>query len=453
MNKIRSINPYHNEILAEVSYHGKGELEAIISSAHVAFKNSRNVTVEQRCQWIESLAIQLMKGHDKHAKLISEEMGKPITESRAEVEKCAWLCRHYAEKAPEYLEKRIIQTDADYSAVHYEALGAVLGVMPWNFPYWQAFRFFVPAILAGNATLLKHASNVPQCALAIKECFDSSDIPNDLFQVLMISGKDVGKYIAHDLIQGVSLTGSEPAGSSVAEIAGKEIKPSLLELGGNNSMIICADAEIEKAVDLAVSGRYQNSGQSCIAAKRILVVESLYEDFLSGFVDRVKNLKVGDPLEESTEIGVLAREDLALKLDRQVNKSLSMGAKLICGGDQKGAFYSPTVITNVTEDMPLFLEETFGPVAAITRVASFEEAIKLSNKSRFGLGVSIVSGDAGQVLKSADQFEEGAVFINSIVKSDPRLPFGGVKKSGYGRELSMEGILHFTNKKTVYVSN
>ncbi|MGB6083262.1 NAD-dependent succinate-semialdehyde dehydrogenase [Moheibacter sp.] len=410
--------------------------------------NYRNRPVDK----IRKVGEILLKNKQEYARVISEEMGKPVFESIAEIEKSALNCEFYAEHADEFLKDRKYSTERYEATVRYEPLGVILGVMPWNFPFWQVFRFAVPTILAGNTIVVKHASNVPKSAQIIEEIFLEAGFEEGFYFNLSLESKYIQTIIEHPFIKAVSLTGSEKAGSSVASIAGKEIKKSVLELGGSNAFIIMDDADLDKIIDKAINARYRNAGQSCIAAKRFLVQEGIYEEFLTKFTPKVKALKMGDPFDESTEIGPLARIDLAEELEEQVNKSVEMGAKILVGGKRKDAFYEPTILTEVTSEMPVFKEETFGPVAVVSKIKTFEEAVELSNLTTFGLGVSICSVNVDKYTDKAHLFDEGAVFFNELVRSDPKLPFGGVKKSGFGRELSEDGIREFVNTKTIVVS-
>ena len=409
-------------------------------------------TLEHRISFLPKLAKTLSENKQQYAECITNEMHKPITQAIAEVEKCALLCTYYYENATQFLATKHIKTDASESFVTYEPLGIVLGVMPWNFPFWQVFRFVVPSLTSGNTVVIKHASNVPKSAKLIQTIFEDAGFPKGCYQDLPIPSAEVAQIIANPIIKAVSLTGSEQAGIAVATEAGKHLKKCVLELGGNNAFIVLDDANLEKAVAIAVNARMQNAGQSCIASKRFLVHENIEEAFVSQLKTAVQKLKTGNPLDKTTEIGALAREDLAEELEIQVRKSIEMGAKLVCGGKRTDAFYEPTILTNVSVKMPVFKEETFGPVVAITTFKTLEEAIELSNTSEFGLGVSVFTQDIETIKKHISSFNEGAVFINEMVKSDPRLPFGGVKKSGYGRELSEDGIREFVNVKTVVIN-
>ena len=412
----------------------------------------KQLSIKNRISFLPQLAKLLLENKQEYATCITTEMHKPISQAIAEVEKCALLCNYYYENAETFLATKNIKTEASESFVTYEPLGVILGVMPWNFPFWQVFRFAVPTIIAGNTVVVKHASNVPKSAELIQEIFEQAGFPKGCYQDLPIPSSEVANVISNPFIKAVSLTGSEQAGIAVATEAGKHLKKCVLELGGSNAFIILEDANLEKAVAIAVNARMQNAGQSCIAAKRFLVHENIATDFISRFTKAVQELKTGDALDLNTQIGSLARVDLAEELELQVQKSIQMGAKLILGGNRKGAFYEPTILTKVTTGMPIFNEETFGSVAVIVSFKTVDEAIKLSNQSDFGLGVSIFTQDIDFIKTKISDFNEGAVFINEMVKSDPRLPFGGIKKSGYGRELSEDGIKEFVNVKTVVIN-
>ena len=412
----------------------------------------RNLSIQTRISFLPQLAKLLLENKEEYATCITTEMHKPISQAIAEVEKCALLCNYYYENAESFLAIKSIKTDASESFVAYEPLGVILGVMPWNFPFWQVFRFAVPTLIAGNTVVVKHASNVPKSAELIQSFFEQAGFPKGCYQDLPIPSSEVAKVIANPIIKAVSLTGSEQAGVAVATEAGKHLKKCVLELGGNNAFIVLEDANLEKAVATAVNARMQNAGQSCIAAKRFFIQENIAAEFIAQFKVAIQNLKTGNSLAIETQIGSLARLDLAEELEVQVQKSVQMGAKLIIGGNRKGAFYEPTILTEVTTEMPIFKEETFGPVAAITIFKTIDDAIELSNQSEFGLGVSIFTQDIDFIKTKISAFNEGAVFVNEMVKSDPRLPFGGIKKSGYGRELAIEGIKEFVNIKTVVIN-
>jgi succinate-semialdehyde dehydrogenase/glutarate-semialdehyde dehydrogenase len=410
---------------------------------------SRTAPLREAAQILES-------EKEGHASLMALEMGKPIGDGRAEIEKCAWLCRHYANYAAEMLTAEDIPTDAQRSYVVFTPLGVILGVMPWNYPFWQVFRFAVPAMAAGNAALLKHASNVPGCALAIQAVMDKAGFPDDLFQSLQIPSEQVQQVIDHRKVKGVALTGSKAAGQAVAARAGHRIKPSVIELGGSDPYIVLANADLDLTVDACVAGRLLNSGQSCIAAKRFIVEEAVRQDFEQRLVKKMQSVRMGDPLEEETEIGPLAGSGFRDTLHQQVRKSIDGGARLLLGGEipeGRGFFYPLTVLTDVGPGMPVFDEETFGPVAAVIPAADESEAVRLANDTDFGLGAAVFTRDVGRGERiAAEKLDAGCCFVNAFVKSDPRLPFGGIKQSGYGRELSHYGIKAFVNIKTVYVA-
>lgn len=426
---------------------------AKINTAAEAFQQWKKTALSERISHIRQVKTKLLENKQHYAEWISKEMGKPITQSIAEVEKCGLLCDYYIENAIPFLQGRKITTEATESYVTYEPLGVLLGVMPWNFPFWQVFRFAIPSILAGNTIVLKHASNVPKTAQLIETLCNDSGLPKGVYQNLPISSKEVAEVIANPHIKAVSLTGSENAGIAVATEAAKHLKKSVLELGGSNAFIVCEDADLEKAVSTAVNARMQNAGQSCIAGKRFLIQEPIFETFLEKYKIALRQLKTGDPMDPSTQIGPMARVDLAQEVEEQVQKSVAMGATLAFGGKRNEAYFDPTIVTNITKDMPVFNEEVFGPIAALLSFKTLDEAIAISNKSRFGLGVSVFTQNIELIKTRISDFEEGAVFINEMVKSDPRLPFGGIKKSGYGRELSEEGIHEFVNIKTVLIQH
>lgn len=420
-----------------------------VELANKVFQHNKNNYQNRPKDKIRKVGEILLKRKDEFAKVISSEMGKPVYESLAEIEKSALNCEFYADNCDEFLKDKFYSTERYDAIVRNEPLGVILGIMPWNFPFWQVFRFAIPTILAGNTIVVKHASNVPQSAQLIEDIFLEAGFDTGTYLNLSLRSDDVKSIIENPLIKAVSLTGSEKAGSSVASIAGKNIKKSVLELGGSNAFIVMNDADLDNTMDKAINARFRNAGQSCIAAKRYLIQEGIYDEFLKRFVERTKALKMGDPFDPETQIGPLAREDLAIELEKQVNDSIEMGAELIIGGKRNGAFYEPTILTNVTSEMPVFIEETFGPVAALKKFKTYDEAIKLSNETTFGLGVSILGKNVELYAEKAHLFEEGAVFFNQLVRSDPKLPFGGVKNSGYGRELSIDGIHEFVNVKTI----
>lgn len=410
-------------------------------------------TIVERCELLQNVSELLLDRKEEYAKLISMEMGKPISQSIAEIEKCAWACDFYAFNAEDLLADEIIETDTEESFISYDPLGCILAVMPWNYPFWQVIRFAAPTLTAGNTGILKHAQNVPGCSMALAQLFLDAGYPKGCFQAILAGHGEIEELIANDGIKAVTLTGSEKAGKGIAQAAGKNLKKTVLELGGNNACIVFEDANLDKYLDTMVQARMQNTGQSCIAAKRFIVCPEIYDEFLERFVGATKKLNAGNPMDKDTYIGVLARPDLADTLKEQVDKSLEKGAKLIVGNEKDGAFFEPTILTKVTPGMPAFDEETFGPVAAIIKAENRKHAIELANNSRYGLGSMLFTEDIEGALELIPEISDGAFFINDMVKSDPRLPFGGTKASGYGRELSREGILAFVNKKTVYIKN
>ncbi len=451
---MKSINPATEEVIREYPEHDPGEAQRRLTQAEQAFHQWRRTPFSHRSDLLKQTAENLRRDIDEHARLMTAEMGKPIAESEAEVQKCAWVCDYFAENAERFLAPESIPSDAVHSFVRYDPLGAVLAVMPWNFPYWQVFRFAAPTLMAGNVALLKHASNVPGCALAIERVFRDAGIPDGVFTTLLISSALVNDVIKSPVVRAVTLTGSEPAGVAVASQAGAVIKKSVLELGGSDPFVVLADADIEAAAEAAVIGRTLNTGQSCIAAKRFIVEQPIAEQFEQAFAGKMANLKVGDPMDRANNLGPLARADLVDDLHDQVERSIQAGATLLTGGQRlqrKGYFYAPTVLSGVEPGMAVFDEETFGPVAAVVRARDTDHAIELANRSDFGLGASLWTADSKRGQTLAAQIEAGAVFVNGIVKSDPRLPFGGIKRSGYGRELSVFGIREFVNIKTVWV--
>ena len=422
-----------------------------VSKVENAYHTWKTLPLASRKETIVRIKEKLLAHSEKYAKAITTDMNKPLAQSLAEVKKCAMLCDYYLTHIDDFLRPQPLQSSWTESYVRLDPLGVLLAVMPWNFPFWQVFRVAIPNLLLGNVLVVKHASNVPTSAALLEEIFLDESLGFPIYKNLSLPSQYVEEIIAHPAIKGVTLTGSEPAGRSVAQCAGKYLKKSVLELGGSAAFIVCEDADLNKAVATAVNARMQNAGQSCIAGKRILVQQSIAKAFIEAFTEKVKALKQGDKYDLSTEIGAMAREDLAIEIEEMVEQSLSEGATLLCGGKRTGAFYEPTVLTDVTPTMRVFREETFGPVAVITTFRDFEEAIALSNQSDFGLGVSIFSQNVYFVKAQAPRFDEGAVYINEMLISDPHLPFGGIKNSGYGRELSHFGVLEFANIKTVVV--
>jgi len=448
--EFKSINPYNNQVIATHQAQTDVELLDCLENAQTAFEQWRKVPVQERANLMFKAGQVLRENVDEYACMITLEMGKPIKESRAEVNKCAWVCDYYAEHTAHFLADEIIATDAQQSFVRHDPIGPVWAIMPWNFPFWQVFRFAAPTLMAGNTGLLKHASNVFGCAKQIEGVFLRAGFPKGVFQSLFVDHDKTETIIAHEAVKAVTLTGSEKAGSEVASLAGRYLKKSLLELGGSNAFIVWKDADINKAVQTAVTARMMNCGQSCIAAKRFILVEEIYDEFVSKFTEAVKQLKSGDPMDEATQVGTLARKDLAEQLQQQVQTSIQQGATLLLGGRQKEAYHEPTILGNVTPEMPAFDEETFGPLAAMIRAKDEDDAFALSEMSNYGLGVTVCTTNIKKAIEMAGRASDGAYFINELVKSDPRLPFGGTKQSGYGRELAKDGMMEFINRKTVY---
>ena len=452
---IASINPATGEKLKEFPPHKDVDIEKALRNAEAAFEKYRGEPFPKRTQLMVSVATLLEREKNDLAKIITLEMGKLLRDSVAEIEKCARGCRYYAENAERFVEDEVAQTDARRSYLHYEPMGAILAIMPWNFPFWQVFRFAAPALMAGNVGILKHAANVPQCAIAIEQLFCRAGFDEGIFQTLLIETQQVEQLIVDPRIKAVTLTGSEKAGSIVGSQAAREIKKSVLELGGSDPFIVMPSADFDLAVKTAVTARTINTGQSCIAAKRFFIADKIYDKFLDQFVEQMRSLKVGDPMDETTQIGPLANEQILKGVHEQVQKTIAMGAKCLTGGNRiagSGFFYEPTVLVNVSKDSPAFREEVFGPVAAILRVRDAEEAVDLANDNRYGLGASAWTNDPIEQEVFANSLESGMVFINSMVASDPRLPFGGVKRSGFGRELGAAGIREFMNAKTIWIA-
>ena len=449
---ITTINPYTGKELKEYQELSKKEIKAKLDIAQLAFEDWKNTSFEHRAKHIRKVGELLRKNTASYAKLMTDEMGKPISQSLGELEKCAWLCDFYAEKAEGYLAKEHVETEHFKSYVTFEPIGVVLAVMPWNYPFWQVFRFIVPALMAGNVGVLKHASSVMGCAELIEDIFLEAGFPEGCFQNFVIKSDEVEAIIESKIIKAVTLTGSKPAGAAVASTAAKNIKKSVLELGGNNALVVFNDADIDKTVQTCIEARFQNTGQSCIAGKRLLLQEGIADEFLEKFTDKVKALVSGDPQDEDTYIGVMAREDLAEELEDLMNSSIEKGAELHYGGSRDKAYFAPTILTDVTSDMPVFKDETFGPLMAVSTFKTEAEAIKMVNNSKFGLGASLFSQDLKKMESLATQIKDGAVFINHKVASHPALPFGGTGISGFGRELSHYGIREFVNIKTVVIA-
>ncbi|PID59367.1 MAG: succinate-semialdehyde dehydrogenase [Ignavibacteriae bacterium] len=451
---IQTINPTTEKIIKSFEAISNDEINKIIDEVKNEFELWKKKSFSERKNLMLNAAKILKKDKRKYGEILTLEMGKPIKEAIAEAEKCAWVCEYYAEKTEEILKKEIIETDASESYVQFDPIGIVLGVMPWNFPYWQVFRFAAPALMAGNAGILKHASNVPMSALAIEEIFHEAGFPKNIFRTLLISSKQVDAVIENPKVKAVTLTGSEHAGKMVASKSGKMLKKTVMELGGSDPFIVFADADLEKAIETAIVARLLNNGQSCIAAKRFIVIEDIAEKFEELFKQKMEEVVIGNPMDENTQLGPMAREDLLLELDEQVKKSVQLGAKILTGGKRlegTGYFYPPTIITNVKQGMPAYSEELFGPVATVIKVKDEEEAIFVANDTMFGLGASLWTNNLEKAKKLTREINSGSVFVNGLVKSDPRLPFGGVKISGYGRELSHYGIKEFVNIKTVWI--
>ena len=454
---IESVNPATGERIESYDEMTTDQVEEALGRVDEAAGAWRETTFEERAPLMRAAASVLRDRKDEFARLMADEMGKPLAQGRSEAEKCAWVCDHYADHAAEMLADEPVDLgdDARKGFVSYRPLGVVLAVMPWNFPFWQVFRFAAPTLMAGNGGVLKHASNVTGCALAIEEVFRQAGFPEHLFRTLVLGSKRVKGVIEHDVIRAVTLTGSTPAGQAVASQAGAVLKKTVLELGGSDPYVVLADADLESTVEACVTSRLINSGQSCIAAKRFVVVDAVREEFERRFVEGMRAKRLGDPLDDDTDVGPQARADLRDDLHRQVQESVDAGARCLLGGrlpETGGAFYPATVLTDVAPGMPAYDEELFGPVAAIIPVADEEQAIAVANDSDFGLGAAVFSRDADRAEALArDRLEAGCCFVNGFVRSDPRVPFGGVKESGYGRELGSFGIREFVNVKTVWV--
>ncbi len=451
---IMSRNPATGEVLQTFAELTAEERESKLARGQHAFESWRKTTFAERSALMLKLAEKLREQKDALAEHITLEMGKPITAAQAEVEKCAWVCEFYAAQAESYLKEEMIQTDASRSFIRFDPLGIILAVMPWNFPFWQVMRFVAPALMAGNVGVLKHASNVPRCAMAIERVILDAGFPEGVFQTLLIGSADVEAVIVDARVKAVTLTGSEYAGSQVASVAGREIKKTVLELGGSDPFLVFADADIEATANAAASGRLLNAGQSCIAAKRFIVIERVAEQFVDALKKAFEKTVMGDPMNPATTMGPLATESILKDVETQVQRSVELGAQIVTGGKRRngaGLFYEPTILTNVKPGMPAYHEELFGPAASVIVVKDSDEAIQVANDSKFGLGSSVWTKDEATIERCTRELEAGSVFVNGTVKSDPRLPFGGIKASGYGRELSREGIREFVNVKTVWV--
>ena len=455
MNLLRSINPATNELLDSYAQPTDAEMMAAVDQSYLTFLEWRKTSVSERTAALRRTAELLDERQEELARLITLEMGKAIAEARGEIAKCAWLCRYYADNAENFLAPERVETEAVLSYLRFDPIGIVLAIMPWNFPFWQVFRFAAPALMAGNAGLLKHAANVSGCGRAIEGLFRDAGFPEGLFLFLPIGSERVAQLLQHPKVRAATLTGSEKAGRAVAREAGNLIKKTVLELGGSDAYLVLEDADLELAARVCAQSRLINAGQSCIGAKRFIVVEAVHDRFVELFREQLAAARLGDPLDEETQLGPLARPDLRDELHRQVQDSMALGAKCRLGGkipDGKGAFYPPTLLTEVGPGMPAYHEELFGPVAAVIRANDEEHAIRLANDSSFGLGAAVFTKDKARGERiAAHELEAGSCFVNAFVRSDPRLPFGGVKNSGYGRELSRYGMLEFVNVKTVYL--
>src|SRR5437868_4897392 len=452
---IASINPATGELSKHFDAHTDAEIESALDRAVSAFEKHRRSSFAERAAKLQYTAEILEKDREHFARIITTEMGKLLRAAVDEIEKCARGCRFYAEQGEKFLSEQIVSSDAGRSYVRYEPLGAILAIMPWNFPFWQVFRFAAPALMAGNVGVLKHASNVPQCALAIEKIFRDAGFDPGVFQSLLIENEAVEKIIRDPRVKAVTLTGSERAGSAVASTAGREIKKSVLELGGSDPFIVMPSAKLDDAISTGVKSRMVNSGQSCIAAKRFIIADAIYEKYVAQFVEKMQKMKLGDPVDETTEVAPLSSENILRGVDEQVQKSVAAGAKILCGGkraDRAGYFYEPTVLAEIPESAPAYREEVFGPGALFFRAHDREEAVAIANDSTFGLGASVWTNEPAEQEFFSHELESGMVFVNAMVASDPRVPFGGVKRSGYGRELGGEGIREFTNVKTIWIS-
>ncbi len=451
MPVLKSVNPYDSSRIVNYPQVTDMNLVVLLGRANTAFQSYKNSSFSERSRRMNKVASILLERRREFAELITREMGKPIKEAEAEVKKCAWVCEFYASRAEFFLTDQIVETEAEESKVIYQPLGPILAIMPWNYPFWQVFRFAAPTLMAGNTALLKHASNVQGCGMAIEDIFIQAGYEQGSFQNLAIGSDRVAGVIANEYIKAVTLTGSEEAGVAVATEAGRHLKKCVLELGGNNAFVVLNDANQELALNIALPARLQNGGQSCIAAKRFIIESWIAEDFVPELVKRVEQLEVGDPMEADTQVGPLSSVKQAREVEKQVKDSVEKGARLVTGGHRDGTFYQPTVVTGVKPGMPLFDEEVFGPVFAIVEADTAGHALELSNRSKYGLGMQLFTQSEPMANRFIEEAEEGAVFINGMVKSDPRLPFGGIKRSGFGRELSEQGIKEFVNIKTIWI--
>ena len=452
---MKTVNPATGKVIHEYEEMGFDKIDSIIAKANKTQESWKSLSFSERSGYLNNIAEILRSRKEELGRLMAEEMGKPLQQGIGEAEKCAWVCEYYAEHAEEFLQNEMVETDAAKSYVTYNPLGVVLAIMPWNFPFWQLFRFAAPALMAGNGAILKHSENTTGCALKIEEIIHEAGIPEELFRTIIRDKSEMKEVIQHEGIAAVTLTGSTRAGKAVAAQAGEMLKKTVLELGGSDPSIILKDADIKASAETCVNSRLLNSGQSCIAAKRFIVVEEVYDEFMEAFTALMESKKVGDPFDEDTDVGPQAKADLRDQLHKQVQDSIKKGADLIIGGEKpegEGAFYPVSILANVKPGMPAYSEELFGPVASVIKVKDESEAIQVANDTNYGLGASVYSADVKHAEEiAATQLEAGCCFVNEFVKSDPRLPFGGIKNSGYGRELGLYGIREFVNTKTVYI--
>ncbi len=451
---IQTINPATGKIEKTYVEYSMEEVNKSIEDSHKAFLKWRDTGIEERSLLMKNAASVMRSKREEYAFIITTEMGKPIKQSIAEVEKCAWVCDYFAENAGAMLRNEEVKTDASESYIEFNPLGIILAVMPWNFPFWQVFRFAAPSLMAGNVGLLKHSSNVPMCAIAIEQIFHNAGFQKNVFKTLLISSVPIKQIIKDSRVKAATLTGSEPAGRKIGEACGKELKKSVLELGGSDPFIVLDDANLDEAAKTAVTARLINNGQSCIASKRFIAVAKIYDEFKVKFINAMEKVKVGDPLDELTELGPIAREDLLYELDSQVKDSVAKGARILTGGKilpGRGFYYAPTILDNLSKGMPAYDDEIFGPVASLIKAKDDEDAIRIANDTPFGLGASLWTTNMEKAKLFATKIDAGAIFVNGMVKSDPRLPFGGIKNSGYGRELSHYGIKEFVNIKSVWI--
>ncbi len=450
----RSVNPYTEEVNWTYDSFSFEDCEAHIKKSRAAFSVWSSLSVEERTRYLARAAEVLRKNTDIYAEIITKEMGKPIKQSKAEIQKCALVCDYYVKNAAEFLKDELVDTGAEKSYVRFEPMGVILGIMPWNFPFWQVFKFAIPSICAGNVCVLKHASNVPKSALEVEKVFLEAGFPENVFKTLLIDSKTAMEIIKKDMVDGISLTGSINAGSEIGELAGKTIKPFVLELGGSDPFIVLEDADIERAAQAAAKSRFLNTGQGCIAAKRFIVLENVIEDFAKAFEFEVNKLKIGDPMDEETDIGPVAKKEFAEDLEKILQDARKKGAEpLVCGKEcEKGFFFRPAIIPAASLDMEACTVEVFGPIAPLITAKDDDEAVKIANSTEFGLGAEVWSGNLERAEKLAKRIQSGFVAVNGMVRSDPRLPFGGVKKSGVGRELSHYGLKEFTNIKAIVVN-